>query len=164
MATLTSVRAKTGFPVAAIGDAGNMKVAYASYTLAANPSAADIIEMCKLPAGAVVLGGWLRATDLDSNATETLDIDIGWKANADEVADPDGFGNLGVSQGDALAEYKPVAGIVIPFQGVLLTAGLKKFTAETVIQLTVNAGAATGGTGVVTVVVEYVVDPAFAVG
>jgi hypothetical protein len=33
-------------------------VAWGTYTLTANPSAADIIQFCRVPAGAVVLGGY----------------------------------------------------------------------------------------------------------
>ena len=97
-----------------------------SITIAINPVAADTYEFGKVPAGATVIGGWLMAPDLDTNATETLDMDIGWKATADEAADPDGFGNLGVLVGDALVEYKPVAGIMIlvlvPMKGLNIFA------------------------------------------
>ena len=80
-----------------------------------------------------------------------------------DAADPDGFGNLGVWTGDAITDWKPVAGIMYPLQGVLLTGGPKKFAAETTIQVEANAAAATGGTGTMTVVVYYFVDPNFSV-
>ena len=129
--------------------------AYGVYELTSNLAASTIIQMCKLPAGAVVLGGMIYGPDLDTNATEELDWDFGWEATADEVADPDGFGNFGVIQGDALAEYKVVAGIMLPLQGVLLTAGPKYFSAPATLSFTVNVDAATGGTGTVSVVVYY---------
>jgi len=157
MADITNIRAAADFPVFQSHASGLKCVAYGTETLAANPTADDILSMCKVPAGAVVLGGTLFADDLDTNATETLDIDVGWAANADEVADPDGFGNFGVLTGDAVAEYKPVAGIIMPLQGVLLTAGPKTFTAETTIIITFIAAAATGGTGQISLTVDYVV-------
>ena len=49
----------------------------------------------------------------------------------------------------------------MPFGGVMRTAGPKLFTAETTIQVEANAAAATGGTGVLTVVVHYIMDPNF---
>ena len=93
--------------------------------------------------------------DLDTNATETLDIDIGWAANGVDDADPDGLGNLGVLTGD-VSVHLPVAGVYIPLQGVLQTDGPKTFDAETMIQIEANAAAATGGTGRLTLVVHYV--------
>ena len=44
------------------------------------------------------------------------------------------------------------------FQGVLLTAGPKTFTAETSIIITFNVAAATGGTGQLSANVYYVVE------
>lgn len=158
MATLTSSRAASTFPVFQSHAAGLLCVAYGTYELASNPAAATIIEFCKLPAGATVVDGVVYAEDLDTHATEELDINIGWLINADEAANTDGFGNFGVWTGDAVAGYKPEAGTRLPFGGVLLTDGPKTFTAETTIAGTVVADAATGGTGTVTCVVYYVCD------
>jgi hypothetical protein len=156
MATLTATRAAATFPVAGMGGAGNLKVAWGVYEIATNPTAADIIQMCRVPKGATVLGGWLYGDDIDTG-TEAFDMDIGWQANGDEVVDPDGFGNFGVMDGDTISQLKPVAGLIYPFQGVLLADGPKTFNAETVIALTVNVAANATGTGTVTVVVFYAV-------
>lgn len=160
--TLTATRAKPGFPVAGSGSAMNLKVATGTYEIAANVEAGDIFEMCKVPAGAVVVMGWLYGDDLDTG-TEAMDMDIGWKANADEVTDTDGFGNLGVLSGDAVTDIKPEVGLWYPFGGVLRTAGPKKFTAETTLQVYANVAANTGGTGTLTMVVLYFVDPNYSV-
>lgn len=160
--TLTATRAKTGFPVGGVGPATSLHVATGTYEIAANVEDGDIFEMCKVPAGAVVVGGMIYGDDLDTGI-ETLDMDVGWAANGTESADPDGFGNLGVWTGDAVTDWKPVAGIMYPFQGVLLTAGPQKFTKETTIQIEANAAAATGGTGTVTVVVYFFIDPNYSV-
>ncbi|MCK5602761.1 hypothetical protein KAR91_12850 [Candidatus Pacearchaeota archaeon] len=155
MATLTAARAASDQPVFKAGGAGILCQAYGVYTIAANPTAADILQGCRIPAGAVVTGGRIYAPDLDTNATETLDFDVGWNDNGTDTADPDGFGNFGVVTGDVVAGYKPVAGIMIQFQGVLLTAGPVTFSAETIIQVVFNVAAATGGTGVMTIVADY---------
>jgi hypothetical protein len=158
MATLTAARAAAGFPVGGFAGAGVLNVAYGSYTLAANPTIADVIKFCKIPAGATVIGGWLRGEDIDTG-TETLDIDIGWPANGGTgvgaTADPDGFGNFGVITGDAVTELKPEASIFLPLNGTL-KAGPVSFDAETTIQGVVNAAAAAGGTGVLWLTVLYV--------
>lgn len=155
--TLTSTRAASTFPVFQSHASGLLCVAYGTYEIAANVEDGDIFEMCKVPAGAVVLDGVVYAEDLDTNATETLDLDVGWAANGTEAADADGFGNLGVWTGDAVAGYKPEVGNRYPFGNVLFTGGPKSFTNETTIQVEANAAAATGGTGTLTVVVYYVV-------
>lgn len=154
MATLTATRAAATFPVYA-GSVGNLRAAYGTYTLAANPTAEDVIQFCKVPEGATVIGGWIQAADLDTG-TEALDIDFGWAANGSDAADPDGFGNMGVISGDAVAGIKPEAGIYMPLGGVLFTAGPKTFALETTITGTVNAAANAGGTGQITVVVFYI--------
>lgn len=155
--TFVATRAASTFPVYKIGG-GVMCAAWGVIEIAANPTAGDIYQMCRLPAGAVVLGGWLYGDDLDTG-TESLNMDIGWAANADEIADPDGFGNLDVLTGDsfALGNVANVAGLMYPLQGVLLTAGPKAFTAETIIEVVCNVTAATGGTGTMSVVVQYMV-------
>jgi len=159
MATLTAARAAATFPVTSFVGAGVLQVAYGSYTLAANPTAADIVQLCKLPAGAVVLGGFLRGEDIDTG-TEALDIDIGWAANGGTgvgaTADPDGFGNFGVITGDAVTELKPEVSIFLPLNGTL-KSGPVSFDAETTIQAVINAPANAGGTGVLWLQVHYVV-------
>lgn len=156
MATLTATRAASTFPVFKGMGAGAVCAAYGTYELAANPTAADIIEFCRVPKGAVVIGGWLMGDDIDTG-TEAFDFDVGWAANGVDAADPDGFGNFGVLSGDVITELKPVASIYNPLQGVLLADGPKAFAAETVIQGVVNAPANAGGTGTLSVVVLYVV-------
>lgn len=153
--TLTADRAAASFPVFSPLGAGTVAFAYGKYEIAANVEDGDIFQMCKVPAGAFVIDGFVRADDLDTGA-EALDIDVGWAANGAEAADPDGFGNLGVWTGDAVAGIKPETQIYYPFNGVLKD-GPKAFTQETIIQLEANAAATTGGTGTVYVGVYYVV-------
>lgn len=154
--TLTTTRAVSTFPVFKPTGAGILCCAYGTYELAANVEDGDIFEMCRVPAGATVVGGMIYADDLDTG-TEALDMDIGWAANGSDTADPDGFGNLGVWTGDAITDWKPVAGIMYPLQGVLLTDGPKTFARETIIQVEANAAANAGGTGTLSVVVYYTV-------
>lgn len=156
MATFTATRAASTFPVTAI-TGGVMNVAHGTLEVSANPVAADIYEMCRVPKGAVVVGGYIYSDDLDTNATETLDLDIGWLANGTDAADPDGFGNLGVQGTDTVAGIKPESGYQYPFGGVLIADGPKTFAAETVIAVTCVATAATFAAGTLSVVVYYVV-------
>ena len=158
MATLTATRARPNFPVGGYAGAGVLNVAYGTYTLTANPTAADILKACKIPAGATVLEGFVRGTDIDSG-TGVLDFDIGWAANGGSgvgaTADPDGFGNFGALNGTAVTNYLPEGGILVPLHGTL-SGGPVSFDAETSIQIVFNTPANAGGTGTLTVVVYYV--------
>lgn len=154
MATTTGERAAAGFP-AMTGGAGRMLVAWGTYNWAAEQAAADIWVACKVPAGATVLGGYLRTSDMDTDSSETIDIDVGYAANGAVNADPDAFGNFGVQTGDA-SVHLPVAGVWLPFAGVLAATGPITFTRDTDIIVTFVDDAATFTAGNTTLVVEYV--------
>lgn len=155
MATVTAARAASTFPVSSLSvPAGVLQVAWGVYDHGSNLAAATVIEYCKVPAGATVIGGFIQAVDLDTG-TEELDIDFGWAANGTDAADEDGFGNMGVLTGD-VSVHLPVAGIWLPFAGIIQSAGFKTFAAETKLIGTVNVDAAMGGTGISKMVAFYV--------
>lgn len=156
MATFTAARAAASFPVTKPA-AGSMAVAWGTIEVTANPVANDVYQMCRIPAGAVVVGGQIWSDDLDTNATETLDLDIGWAANGVEAADPDGFGNLGVLGTDTVAGIKPESGYNYQFGGTLITDGPRSFSRETIVQVTCVATAATFASGTLSVAVYYYV-------
>jgi hypothetical protein len=154
MATTTGARAASTFP-AMTGGAGRLLVAWGYHAFTAEQAAADVFEVCKIPAGATVLGGWLRCEDMDSNATETIDMDVGYAANGDVVADPDAFGNFGVLTGDAIAELLPEGGQLLPLHGALRDAPIT-LNRDTTVTVTFTDDAATFAAGTVSVVVFYV--------
>lgn len=157
MTTFTATRAASTFPISKPAVGGVLCVAQGSIAVAANPIAADIYEMCRLPAGAVVTGGWFYSADLDTNATETLDLDVGWSANGVEALNATGLGNFGVMGTDTVAGIKAESGYQYPLGGVLITTGPQALTNETVIIVTCNATAATFAAGTMSVVVYYYV-------
>lgn len=147
MATVTATRGAANFPVAGHGFGGNLKVAYGSYTMPSNLVTGTIIEMCRVPKGAVVLGGRFFGDVVDTGTTPAFDADVGWAANGDEAIDADGFGNFGVLSTAAVTGVKPEAtGFNYPLGNTLLVNGPKTFGAETVITATINASAATFAT------------------
>lgn len=160
MATFTTTRAAATFPVASAAAGGVAQVALGVYSYATNLAAASIIEFCRLPRGATVYGGFVQISDLDTNGTEELDIDIGWAANGIDTVDVDGFGNFGELTGDA-SVHLPVAGVWMPFANIIQHPGFKTFAAETTIIGTVNVDAATHTAGTIKVVVNFIVDPNF---
>jgi hypothetical protein len=110
-----------------------------------------------VPAGARIVGGYWATTEIDAHDTEEMDVELGYAANADVIADTDAFGNLGVLNSDA---YPTLAtpGLWVPFQGLLLSAGPLLLTAETNLTAIINVDAATTGTGQSTMVAYYTVD------
>lgn len=160
MATLYATNPLTGtawsdnIPIYKPVGSGIVCAAIGVYELAANPTANDVIRFCKVPRGAIVFDGVLTGDDLDTGS-ETLDIDIGWETNGSDLADTDGFGNMGVLNGAVVTNVIPVAGIMRRLQGVLLADGYKTLAAETWISGLVIATAAAGGTGTIAVKVYY---------
>jgi hypothetical protein len=123
-----------------------MSVYYGTYDFATNPTIADVVEFCRVPAGFVALGGHVRIEDIDTNASETFDMDIG------DTVDPDRLGNFGARSGDAVVDYLPEGGSLLPLAGTLKD-GPVTYTAETVITGTVVAACATFAAGTATVVI-----------
>lgn len=168
MATFTSSRAGATFPAVKLPFSGVVHAAYGTIEVTANPVAADVYELCRLPAGARIVGGTYYADDLDTNATETLEMNLGWAANGGsgtfDSLDADGLGDFGVQNGDAFAtgNVSPTVGCVYPISGVLADGDLPYFTKETVIQATCVATAATFTAGAISCVIFYVVDPTLA--
>jgi len=166
--TLTAVRGAAGFPIASFAGAGVLQCAYGTYTIPAVVEDGDIFEMCWVPAGAIIVGGYFYGADIDTG-TEALDMDIGWAANGGsgtyDTADPDGLGNLGTLTGDAFAagNVSPVVGLMYPLSGVLAAGTLPQFTKKTKLQIEANTASNAGHTGVITLVAWYVVDPTLAV-
>lgn len=141
MTTHTGARAASTFPVAGHGWAGVRKTAYSEVvTFTSQPIAADVYEMVKLPKGAVIVGGRLRGTTMETITTAgsgTLDIDIGTSVSSDA------FGNLGVlglAFAASSAGGKMDAGYNITLGG-LLWSGPVVCSAETTIQVTIVASA-----------------------
>lgn len=114
----------------------------------------DTIDVGYLPKGAVPIGGYVAAVDIDTG-TESLDLDLGIAANGVDAADPDYFMNGGLFSGDAIAtdfiltnaaNYRPITG---PFPTV------QQLGAKTKVQLKCIAIAQAGGTGRICGRIDY---------
>lgn len=162
--TLTATRGNKNFPGPASPSlAGQLMVAWGEYNIAAAVEDGDIFEMCWVPAGAVIHGGFLYGADIDTG-TEALDMDIGWAANGGsgtwDAADPDGLGNLGTLTGDAFAagNLSIAAGLLYPFNFTTAAGRMPRFSKKTLLQIEANTASNAGHTGYVTLVVFYSVD------
>lgn len=100
----------------------------------------DIIQVGTIPEGAILLDGYLASDDLDTNGTPLLTLEVG------DAADDNGL---------LVANTVGQAGGVARFDGAYLVTRETK-TAETTIQVTVAAAAATAAAGTIRVVLFYV--------
>jgi hypothetical protein len=153
--TVTSTQGATDQALFKPLGSGLLAVAHGTYEETTPQVDGDIWQMLRVPKGACIVDGVIRADDLDTG-TETLDIDVGWAANGVEPADPDGFGNLGVWTGDAVTGVKPEATVMYRLNGVLKD-GPMCFGDDTTIQLEANAASAGGGDGTFNLTVYYYV-------
>ena len=151
--TLSATRAASTFPVFQDVGPGSLCVAWGTYAVAANVEDGDIFEMCKVPADATIIGGYLQAEDLDTG-TEAIDLMVGWAANGTDAADPNGLLLAHVFTGD-ISVHLDVASSLVFFGGVITSAGPKTLAAETTIQVEANTAAATFAAGQMTLVVFY---------
>ena len=142
MATLKS--SQYDLPVPGTGSGGDLKVLFGSKAFTVAPSAADVVNMFKIPKGFTPMFGWLVGSDVDSG-TEELELDVGVTGDSTKYLDS------GVITGDTIANEKITVGIKIPLQEDLMTVKPTAMTAETDCIVTVTAAAAGGGTGVITV-------------
>lgn len=151
--------------------AGVCHTAFGKYSIAANVEDGDIFEMCKLPKGALVVGGAFWATDLD-DGSEAIDMDVGWADNGGSGAtitvsdgteytngggndsDADGFVNSGVLTGDVITDLVAAGQNYRPF---VMSGGPIYFSEETKVQVEANAAANSFVAGTIYVRVDYVV-------
>lgn len=135
---------------------------YITYTLPEVPEVGDRYNFFRLPAGAVPVGGEAVISDIDTG-TETFELDIGiYEDNATgdgAVIDADYFLNSGVLTGDAATPPLTNGAERRVFNGPFPTQ--PQLLQETVVAGSVIAAANAGGTGTVTVRVDYLL-PFFA--
>jgi hypothetical protein len=153
--TLTSVQAAANYPVNAFSGAGVLQVAWGTYAVAATFEDGDIIKICKVPAGATIINGYLQMEDLD-DGTGALDVMLGWAANGSDAADPNGLILAGAKPG-TISVHLDIASSLIHFGGVITGDGPKTFAKETTIQLEANTPSNSFAAGRITVVVYYTV-------
>jgi hypothetical protein len=140
MATYTSpaVANKTG--VASSTQAGMVLCAQQTVTCTAAPSTSDTLEFFYLPAGASVLLAVLESSDMDTNGSPTLTLNVGDSGDADRL-----FAASTVGQTGALST------------AIATTGANYTYSSKTLITGVANANAATGAAGTLTLTVFYTV-------
>lgn len=141
MATYNSTNIQNRTGVSQSGGAGNVNVAYAEVVCSAAPSTSDTLNFFYLPANARILAATLESTDMDTNGTPTLAINIGDSGSATRL-----FSASTVGQAGTAAVASAVTGLHY------------KTTAKTLITGVASANAATGAAGSLYLSVLYVVE------
>lgn len=118
--------------------------AIVAMTTAMIDNANDDVGLFYLPAGAVITGVAASATDMDTNGTPTLTIDIGDSADEDRLLAASTIGQAGTAS-----------------NSIARTGHLYKYTAQTQIRAYIATAAATAAAGTLTVSVRYFVDQDF---
>ena len=169
MVTRTATRAGATKQSAASGWAQALQRAWGTYEYGADATQAvgDIIVMCKLPKGAMVVGGMLTGDKIDSNlaGSALLSINIGIDK---AVILPNGttvtVASTSVALGNAWAlgpdaavivGVNPDAGRRVKLGGLLVSDGPLLCTDECSAYITTNATALNLSTGTLNLLVDY---------
>jgi hypothetical protein len=143
MATYSSSLYTNKTPEASHGLANNVKVAYASVTCTAAPATTDTINFFYLPAGARVLLATLKASDMDTNGSPALTINVGDAGSATRYFSGSTVGQAGTEAAMTLVGGHDYAN-----------------TARTLVTGVAGVNAATGAAGTVELMMLYVVEGA----
>jgi len=119
-------------------------VAIVALTTAMIDNADDDVGLFYLPKGAVVCGGQASCSDIDTNASPAVVIDIGDADDEDRL-----FAALTIGQAGTLSN------------ALAPTGHLYKYTTQTQIRAYIKTAAATGAAGTLKVEVEYFIDEGF---
>ena len=140
MATTTSARAASTKPVK---DGVGTHVVMCTYTLSANPTAADVIQMVPVPKGARISAVRLASADLDTNGTPTITMKVGDGGDDDRFITSSTIGQTG-----GVANLNAQTGLGY------------EYTADDTVDITFGVASATFAAGDITLVVEYTTDDA----
>ena len=146
MATYYTDKSRTFGPRVGPGGHRGLCVAEAivEMTTAMIDNANDEVGLFRLPKGAVVVGATIAATDMDTNGTPALAIDVGDDADEDRF-----FAASTVGQAGTLST------------AMARTGFLYKYTSDTLVKAYIQTAAATGAAGTLYVALRYFVDPEY---
>lgn len=167
MTVNTAVRAGANKPSISGGLAGDLKWAWGTIEVTANPAPLDTFVMCKLPKGAMIVGGELLGDKLDSTGSGSacLTINIGvdkavTAADGTAVTSASTSNALGASwalgpDAAAVTGYKPETGRKQPLGGLLMSNSYLLTSDECNAVVTVITSANGLTTGTLTLAVAY---------
>lgn len=130
-------------PSASHGQAANMQWQYCTIALTAALTTSDTMAFFTLPANARIHVGTLKCTDIDTNGSPTVTINVGDAGSATRYYSASTVGQAGT--------------VDVALQA---TGRMFKTTAKTAIVGSVGTGAATGAAGTLELAIGYVVEDA----
>ncbi len=134
-----------GTRVAGVGHRGLVSAtAIVAITTAMIDNANDEVGLFYLPKGAVVTGITAMSTDIDTNGSPAVVIDIGDDSDEDRLLAASTIGQAGTLS-----------------SAIATTGFLYKYAADTLIKAYVKTAAGTAAAGTLSVTVTYFVDPEF---
>mgnify|MGYP001264868590 CR=1 FL=1 len=125
-------------------EAGQIIAVRAEAVTTASLAAGDLLKMVRLPAGYIITGGYLAASDLDTGTTPAITMTVGLMDVSDTALD---------SGTDLLTESTVGQGGTLTSFDTGLTQG--PFDDDKIVAVKVVAAAATAAAGTVTCQVEY---------
>lgn len=143
MATYSSSAYTNKTPFSTHGVAGNLKTAYASITCTAAPSTSDTLNFFYLPANARVHSAVLKSSDMDTNGSPAITLNIGDSGSAARY-----FSASTAAQAGTVDSTMAAAG------------RFYKTTARTLVTGVAQANAATGAAGTLELSITYAVEDA----
>lgn len=141
MATVTATRAASTKP---LKDGRGTHVVTSSYSITANPTAADILQMVPIPKGAKIVDVLLTSTDLDTNGTPTITMTVGDTQTTSTANRYITTSTIGQAGGVARLNNQ--------------VGSLFVFTTDGTIDITFGVASATFASGTITLTVTYVTD------
>jgi hypothetical protein len=141
MATYNSPLVSGNVPIKSHGLSGTVKVMSATVTCAASPATTDTLNFFTMPKNSTVHFAVLKASDMDTNGSPALALNVGDAGSASRLFSASTVGQAG-TESSAIA------------------AGGEEYTytADTMITGTASTNAATGAAGTVTLTVLYTLD------
>lgn len=142
MASIFKSNLVTGHRMSGMGQGSQEVVVYATYTVTAALVVNDVIQMVKVPSGAIITGVTIGATDLDTNGAPAIVLDVGDGDDTDRFID-----GATVGQGGGSSDTLAVAGFGYTY------------SADDTIDVIVQVAPATGATsGTISLRVAYVLN------
>ena len=126
----------------ATGDGGGLKRLRYPVTLSAAPTTSDTINFGYAPKGFRVYGASLKASDMDTNGSPTITLNVGDAGSATRI-----FSATNIAQTGTYTD--------VPQNGIIDY----QYTADTMITGTAQANAATGAAGTLVLILVGVFDP-----
>lgn len=141
MTTYISAPVANNRPIAYHGQFRNVQMRRAAVTCAASPATTDTLQFFYMPPNARVVGGYLLSSDMDTNGSPTITLNIGDAGSAARL-----FSASTVAQAGTTSQTFANGGLGY------------QYTAKTLVTGTAQANAATGAAGTVELVLLYVVE------